>query len=130
MENEKALHPQGDVDRLYVKRSEGGRGLLSVEDCVNIEVGSLFKYVVTSSERLLQAVTDEKILDEGVTKQSIRAERLTRYRNKALHRQFLKGTEEVRDPDSWDWLKRGTIKKETEGLLTAAQDQALRTNQE
>ena len=99
---------------------------------MNIEVGSLFKYVVTSSERLLQAVTDEKILDEGVTKQStcIRAERLTRYRNKALHRQFLKGTEEVRDPDSWDWLKRGTIKKETEGLLTAAQDQALRTNQE
>ena len=118
------------MDRLYVKRSEGGRGLLSVEDCVNIEVGSLFKYVVTSSERLLQAVTDEKILDEGVTKQSIRAERLTRYRNKALHRQFLEGTEEVRDPDSWDWLKTGTIKKETEGLLTAAQDQALRTNQE
>ena len=97
---------------------------------MNIEVGSLFKYVVTSSERLLQAVTDEKILDEGVTKQSIRAERLTRYRNKALHRQFLEGTEEVRDPDSWDWLKTGTIKKETEGLLTAAQDQALRTNQE
>ena len=45
---------------------------------MNIEVGSLFKYVVTSSERLLQAVTDENILDEGVTKQSIRAERLTR----------------------------------------------------
>ena len=30
--------------------------------------------------------------------------------------------------DSWDWLKRGTIKKETEGLITAAQDQAVRTN--
>ena len=78
---------------------------------VNIEVGSLFKYVVTSSKRFLQAVTDEKILDERVTKQSIRAEGLTRYRNKALHRQFLKGTEEVRDPDSWEWLKRNTIKK-------------------
>ena len=34
----------------------------------------------------------------------------------------------MRDPDSWDWLKRGTIKKETEGLITAAQDQAVRTN--
>ena len=90
---------------------------------MNIEEDSLFKYVVTSSKRFLQAVTDEKILDEGVTKQSIRAERFTRYRNKALHGQFLKGMEEVRDPDSWNWLKRGTIKKETEGLLTAAQDQ-------
>ena len=95
---------------------------------MNIEVGSLFKYVVTSSERLLQAVTDEKILDEGVTKQSIRAEGLTRYRNKALHGQFLKGTEELRNPDLWDWLKTGTIKKESEGLVTAAQDQAVRTN--
>ena len=64
---------------------------------MNIEVGSLFKYVVTSSERLLQAVTDEKILDEGVTKKTIRAERLTGYRNKALYGQFLKGTVEVRD---------------------------------
>ena len=34
----RALHPQADVDRLYGKRSEGGRGLLSIEDCVNIEV--------------------------------------------------------------------------------------------
>ena len=38
------------------------------------------------------------------------------------------GTEDVRDPRTWDWLKRGTLKKETECLLTAAQDQALRTN--
>ena len=79
-----------------MKRSEGERGLLNVEDCVNIEVGSLFEYVVTSSERLLQAVTDENILDEGVTKQSIRPEMLTRYRNKEFYKQFLKGMEEVR----------------------------------
>ena len=28
----------------------------------------------------------------------------------------------------WTWLKKGEFKKETEGLLTAAQEQALRTN--
>ena len=44
----RSLHPQADVDRLYVKRSQGGRGLISVEDCVNIEVGSLYQYVVNS----------------------------------------------------------------------------------
>ena len=35
------LHPQADVDRLNVKRSDGGRGLISVEDYVSIEVGIL-----------------------------------------------------------------------------------------
>ena len=36
-----ALHPQADFDRLYFKRSEGGRGLMSVEDSVNSEINSL-----------------------------------------------------------------------------------------
>ena len=34
------LHPQADVDRLYVKIAQGGRGLIGAEDCVNIDVGS------------------------------------------------------------------------------------------
>ena len=55
----RSLHPQADVDRLYVKRSQGGRGLISVEDCVNIEVGSLYQYVVNSPESLLMATKDE-----------------------------------------------------------------------
>ena len=29
---------------------------------------------------------------------------------------------------TWEWLRRGELKKETEGLITAAQDQSLRTN--
>ena len=124
----RSFHPQADVDRLYVKRSQGGRGLISVEDCVNIEVGSLYRYVEASKEKLLIAVKNENILDKGEEKERIRQERLNSYRGKALHGQFVRGTENIRDSESWNWLKRGTMKKETEGLLTAAQDQALRTN--
>ena len=29
-----ALHPKADADRLYIPRKEGGRGLISIEDCV------------------------------------------------------------------------------------------------
>ena len=29
-----ALHPKNDVDRLYIKKKEGGKGLMSVERCV------------------------------------------------------------------------------------------------
>ena len=83
---------------------------------------------MTSSGRLLQVVTDEKIFDEAVTKLSIRAKRLTRYRNKALDGQFLKGTEEMRDQDSWDWLKSGQESFRFFLYCTAAQDQEVRTN--
>ena len=31
------IHPQGDIDRLYMKRVAGGRGLQSVEDTVEFE---------------------------------------------------------------------------------------------
>ena len=30
----KALHPEGNVDRLYISRNEGGRGLFSIEDTI------------------------------------------------------------------------------------------------
>ena len=50
------------------------------------------------------------------------------YREKTLHGQYVRGTEEVKDRQTWDLLIRGTLKKGTERLLTAAQDQALRTN--
>ena len=34
----KALHPRDDVDRLYVSRREGGRGLASIEDSVDASI--------------------------------------------------------------------------------------------
>ena len=40
-----ALHLQADIDRLYFKRSEGGRELASVEISVNSEINSLSRYV-------------------------------------------------------------------------------------
>ena len=33
-----ALHPKSDVDRLYIRRKEGGRGLRSTEDCVEVAI--------------------------------------------------------------------------------------------
>ena len=28
------LHPKSDVNRLYIARKEGGRGFISIEDCI------------------------------------------------------------------------------------------------
>ena len=36
-----ALHPKSDVDKLYVPSKEGGRGLISIEDCVELAIRGL-----------------------------------------------------------------------------------------
>ena len=49
------LHPRSNVDRLYIPPSEGGRGLLSVKDTVNLTKLGLQGYVKMSDERLISA---------------------------------------------------------------------------
>ena len=56
-----ALHLKSDLDRLYIPRKEGGRGLMSIEDCVELAIRGLEKYVHGSEERLIQAVRGDKI---------------------------------------------------------------------
>ena len=36
-----ALHPKSDIDRLYVKRKHGGRGLISIKMCVRLKENNL-----------------------------------------------------------------------------------------
>ena len=45
------LHPKSDVGRLYIPRKEAGRGLISIEDCVELAIRGLEVYVHGSEER-------------------------------------------------------------------------------
>ena len=47
---------------------------------------------------------------------------------KVLHGQFRKATDKVRGEKSWDWLKKGYLKKETASTIIAAQNQVVSTN--
>ena len=49
-----AFHMRSSVDRLYMKRKEGGRGLISVRECVRAEVIALREYVAESKEWVLK----------------------------------------------------------------------------
>ena len=51
----KALHPRDDVDRLYVPRKEGGRGLTSIEDSVDVSIQRLEDYIQKRGGRLITA---------------------------------------------------------------------------
>ena len=50
------------------------------------------------------------------------------WRRKPCMESFVRQTAGVAGEDSWRWLRNGFLKKETEGLIPAAQEQALRTN--
>ena len=51
------LHPNSDIDRLYMKRKEGGRSLISVERCIREEENSLGFYVANSEENLIRRIS-------------------------------------------------------------------------
>ena len=47
---------------------------------------------------------------------------------KVLHGQYLKQTKEVRSDHCWALLQNGDLKRETESLIVAAQNQTIQTN--
>ena len=47
---------------------------------------------------------------------------------KALNGQYLRQTKEIKSEQSWTWLQNGDLKRETESLIVAAQNQTIRTN--
>ena len=90
-----ALHPKSDVNRLYIPRKEGGRGLISIEDCVDLAI---------SEERLIKAARGDKIdgLEAtSVLKRSKKEKRLEDWEEKFLHGQYLRETKEVRSDQCW-----------------------------
>ena len=126
-----ALHPKSDVDRLYIPRKEGERGLTSIEDCAELAIKGLEVYLHGSEERLIQAARGNKIdgLEAvSVLKRSKKGKRLEDWEEKVLHGQYLRQTKEVRSDQCWAWLQNGDLKRETESLIVAAQNQSIRTN--
>ena len=127
-----ALHPQSDVDRLYLSRQQGGRGLQQIHQVVTEEILTLKEYVNNSKEEALKQVAKEELLKGEQTKDEFKKEqaksRKEKWEGKIMHGQYLRDIRGKIDEDlTWKWLTNGELKKETEGFILAAQDQALRT---
>ena len=48
----KMHHPKADIDRLYVKRKEGGRGLLQIEAAHKTEIMNTAEYLNTNYKNI------------------------------------------------------------------------------
>ena len=53
-----AHHPKADVDRLYLKRADGGRGLLQIEITNKITVIGMQEYLESSSDWMMGCVAE------------------------------------------------------------------------
>ena len=127
----KALHPRACVARLYIPRNQGGRGMQSVEDCINMEKRTLGQYLKQNEDDWLRTAWNEKVItideDPKTYRERIARQKKEDWKNKQMQGQFQRQIQEIAEDGSWQWLTRGELKKETEGMLMAAQDQALRT---
>ena len=104
---------------------------MSVEDCVKTEIRGLGEYLRGSNEILLRFTLGEGLIveEESVKdfKDRIVNERLHQWHTKVKHGQYIRKVEDIADETSWGWVKGGFLKKETEGLIFAAQEEALPT---
>ena len=89
-----AFHPKSDVDRPYLPRAMGGRGLISWEGCVTLEEINLGWYI--STESLLVQVRNSKIVDaaSSVDKTDYKRNKINageqRWKNKKMYGQFCR----------------------------------------
>ena len=94
-----ALYPGDNVDRLYIPRKSGGRGIISLEHCAEMKIKSMKKYVESRNERLVNAVEREGILGSGKMKKEVIEMRNKNFMEKPLHLKFVWKTNEGRSQE-------------------------------
>ena len=117
----KALHLGDDVVRLYVSRKEGGRRL---EDSVDASI-RLEDYIGKNEGGLITAIRNDtdNTMDNRMT-----ITRKQKWEEKQLYGCFKRLISNILHNKTWTWLKKENFKRETESLLIAAQNNAVRTN--
>ena len=121
----KALHHRDDVDRQYVSRKEGGRELANMEDSVDASIQRLEDYIGKHEKELITAIRNntDNTIDNRQT-----ITRKQKWEEKQLYGRFKRLINNISHDKTWTWLRKGNFKRETESLLMAAQNNAIRTN--
>ena len=121
----KALHPRDDVDRLYVSIKEGGRGLARIENTVDASIQRLEDYIEKHERGLITTIRVDR---DNTINERMTTTRKQKWERKQLYGRFKRLINNISHQKTWTWLRKGNLKRETESLLIAAQDNAIRTN--
>ena len=101
------------------------RGLASIEDSVDASIQQLEDYIEKHERGLIAAIrndTDNTIDDRMTTT------RKQKWEEKQIYGRFKRLINNISHQKTWTWLRKGNLKRETESLLLAAQDNIIRTN--
>ena len=99
----KALHPRDDVNRLYVSRIEGGRGLASIEDSVDTSILQLEDYIQKHDRELITAIRNDtdNTMDSRMT-----TTRKQEWEGKQLYGRFKRLINNISHGKTRIWLRK------------------------
>ena len=154
----RSLNRRSDVDRLYVPRKLGGRGLRNLEDEYIAKIPALFKHL--NLEKSKNRFIDKTLENENMCmkdvatsiakeynidlnnedtprkisskiKSEIKLKRKQSWLNKPIHGYLTKSNEEIPNLDkrySWAWMQSNSLTSEVESYICTLQEQELFTN--
>ena len=103
----KALCPRDDVDRLYVSKKEGRRGLTSTEDSIYISIQRLEDYIEKPGGKLITATRNKT--DNSKTNRTV-ITRKPKLSEKQLDGCFKRLKSDISHEKMWTWLRKGILK--------------------
>ena len=110
---------------IIINGKERRRGLASIEDTVDASIQRREDYIEKHERGLITTIrndTDNTIGERVTTTRKQKCE------GKQLYGRFKRLINNISHQKTWTWLRKGNLKRETESLLIAAQDNAIRTN--
>ena len=120
----KALHLRDDIDRLYVSRKEGRKGLASTQDNIDAFIQWQEDDIKKHKGRLI-AVTRNNTDNTNINWTKIT--RKQKWEEKQLYGHFKQQTSEISHDKSWILQRKGNLKRETKSVLRAAQNNAIKS---
>ncbi|KAI5725072.1 hypothetical protein M8J77_010587 [Diaphorina citri] len=128
-------HPRSCMQRLYLPRAMGGRGLINLEKFAQKEKFNLKKYFLNkkTTSPLHQAIVDADdnlsaldLKSNNMPEQIKNVDLINRWEEKPLHSRF-KTHLNNNHHSSNAWLKKSSLFGETEGFVLAIQDEVIET---
>ncbi|KAL1446158.1 hypothetical protein WDU94_008911 [Cyamophila willieti] len=138
MTKHRVHHPRACVERLYVPRRNGGRGLLNIQKLHNAQVIKMKNYF-NNSDNPMHEILRNNNFDYLALKQD-HEERFSNnneyvnqavdtWKKKTLHGKYPQLLDEpkIHKENSITYLRKGELYPETEGFITAIQDSVIAT---
>ena len=103
--------------------------MISIAECIRQEEHGLSDYLRVRAQEPVQRCQQHLVIEQMASEYRLqrKKEKDEEWKKKALDGQFITRIEA--SEDIWGWLRKRKLKQETEGMMLAAQDQALPTRQ-